>query len=133
MNQAPEGRTHKQVLVLRKDLGMRLGKAVAQGAHASMAALLSRASQEEGELRIPLDADIGPWLLGLFTKICVQVPDEEALLDIYDKALKANVPCALIRDSGLTEFHGIPTLTAVAIGPALNSRIDALTGHLKLF
>ena len=33
--------THKQVIVLRKDLNMRKGKMVAQGAHASMAAILS--------------------------------------------------------------------------------------------
>ena len=32
---------HKQVIVIRKDLNMRKGKMVAQGAHASMAAILN--------------------------------------------------------------------------------------------
>ena len=41
---------HKQVIVLRKDLNMRKGKMVAQGAHASMAALLGTA-RREGEAR----------------------------------------------------------------------------------
>lgn len=32
----------KQVIVMRKDLGMRKGKMIAQGAHAAMKALLDR-------------------------------------------------------------------------------------------
>jgi PTH2 family peptidyl-tRNA hydrolase len=34
---------HKQVIILRKDLNMRKGKMVAQGAHASMRAILNGA------------------------------------------------------------------------------------------
>ena len=44
----------------------------------------------------------------------------------------AGLPCSLIRDAGLTEFAGVPTLTAVAVGPAELSKVDAITSHLKL-
>lgn len=126
--------THKQVIALRKDLGMGKGKLVAQGAHASLAAVLSRADRStEGELRVPLDQDIGPWLEGRFTKICVGVPDEDALLALYTRALALGLPCALIKDSGFTQFNGVPTHTAVAVGPAPLDAVDHITGDLKLF
>ncbi|MFC1681606.1 peptidyl-tRNA hydrolase [Pseudomonadota bacterium] len=39
----------------------------------------------------------------------------------------------LIRDSGRTEFGGVPTLTACAIGPDDSDKIDAVTKDLKLY
>jgi peptidyl-tRNA hydrolase, PTH2 family len=123
---------NKQVIVLRKDLNMRKGKMVAQGSHASMAAILNRAVEIGGSLCIPLDADIGPWLSGRFTKICVSVSSEAELRAVYEKARAAGLPCALIEDSGFTEFHGVPTLTAAAIGPGDVARVDDITGGLPL-
>lgn len=123
---------NKQVIVLRKDLNMRKGKMVAQGSHASLAAILHRGVEIGGSLCIPLDSDIGPWLQGRFTKICVSVSSEAELQAIYDKAEEAGLPCAIIRDSGFTEFHGVPTLTAAAIGPGPVERVDAITGGLPL-
>lgn len=126
-------RTHKQVIVLRKDLNMRKGKMVAQGAHASMAAILGRGERLlDNSIRIPLDEDIGPWLEGRFTKICVSTPDEASLLDIYARAKAAGLPCSLIQDSGLTEFHGVLTYTAVAVGPGIAEAVDRITGGLPL-
>lgn len=130
--QHSEERTHKQVIVIRKDLNMRKGKMVAQGSHASMRAALCRGQVVGNELRIPLDADLGPWLLGRFTKVCVHVPDEAALFDVFNRAKEAGIPCALIQDSGLTEFNGIPTYTSVAVGPALKEAVDRITGELPL-
>lgn len=130
-----DSRTHKQILVLRKDLNMRKGKMIAQGAHASMAAILSRATRnsEPRSLSISLeDPDIGPWLEGRFAKIAVGADSEAELVELHERAAAAGLPCALIRDAGLTEFGGVPTLTACAIGPAENSRIDPITSHLKL-
>ena len=71
--------TYKQVIVIRKDLNMRKGKMVAQGAHASMAAILKLARRQGSDLIIPLDARIEPWLTGRFTKICVSVNSEAEL------------------------------------------------------
>jgi PTH2 family peptidyl-tRNA hydrolase len=128
-----DSRSHKQAVVLRKDLNMRKGKMIAQGCHASMSAVLSRCSRSEAGWLIPgNDPDVAPWLEGKFAKIALGVDSEAELVALYDKALSMGLPCSIIRDAGLTEFKNIPTLTAVAIGPAEKSRIDELTSHLKL-
>ena len=72
------------------------------------------------------------WINGLFTKVCVGVDSEEELLAIYEKAKEEDIPCALIQDAGLTEFDGVPTYTAVAVGPDDVTEVDLVTGHLKL-
>ena len=113
---------YKQVIVLRKDLNMRKGKMVAQGAHASMAATLEN-------LEHP---DVKAWLNGRFAKIVVSVDSEEELFAIHEKAKNAGLVCSLIRDSGFTEFNGVPTYTAVAVGPSLAEKVDEITGQLKL-
>lgn len=38
----------------------------------------------------------------------------------------------LVKQYGFTEFHSVPTYTALAIGPAESEKIDEITGHLKL-
>jgi PTH2 family peptidyl-tRNA hydrolase len=123
---------YKQVIVIRKDLNMRKGKMVAQGAHASMAAILNLARREGSDLVIPLDARIEPWLTGRFTKICVSVNSEAELLAIHAKAAASGLVTALILDAGLTEFGGVPTHTAVAVGPDAAATVDLITGTLPL-
>jgi len=125
----------KQVIILRKDLNMRKGKMVAQGAHASMAALLNRGETKgysDDRYEIGMDEPMKEWLRGNFAKICVSVDSEEALLFIHGAAKKAGITCSLIKDAGLTEFDGVPTYTAVAIGPGYAEDIDKITGLLKL-
>jgi PTH2 family peptidyl-tRNA hydrolase len=123
---------HKQVIVLRKDLNMRKGKMVAQGAHASMRAILNGARREGDALIIPLDARNEPWLCGRFKKICVSVNSESELLALHQRALDTGLITALIRDAGLTEFGGVPTYTALAIGPDEDVKVDELTKDLPL-
>jgi peptidyl-tRNA hydrolase, PTH2 family len=124
--------TFKQVIVIRKDLNMRKGKMVAQGAHASMAAILNLARREANDLIIPLDARIEPWLTGKFTKICVSVNSEAELLAIHEKASANGLVTSLILDAGLTEFGGVPTHTAVAVGPDTAAKVDLITAQLPL-
>jgi len=123
---------HKQVIVLRKDLNMRKGKMVAQGAHASMAAILNLGHREGPNLIVPLDERNEPWLTGRFKKICVSVNSEAELLAVHENAKTAGLITALIQDAGLTEFGGVPTYTAVAVGPDRTDRVDAITGRLPL-
>jgi PTH2 family peptidyl-tRNA hydrolase len=123
---------HKQVIVVRKDLGMRKGKMIAQGAHASMGAILGLAKREGDSLVIPLDPRVEPWLCGRFKKIAVSVNSEAELLALHAKAKNAGIVCSLIQDAGLTEFGGVPTYTAVGIGPDDGERIDGITGELPL-
>lgn len=126
----------KQVIVIRKDLNMRKGKIASQVAHASMKVFLECsnivADNSNLELRIPLNDDMITWLSGSFTKIVVSVDSEEELKDVYSKSLENCIPCSIIKDNGATEFGGIPTYTAVAIGPAESEKIDKITGTLKL-
>ena len=124
----------KQVIVIRKDLNMRKGKIVAQGSHASMKVIFDMMTQHpEGKsLFLAPDSPEKDWIEGIFTKICVSVDSEKELMDIYDSAVKSGLNTAIITDSGLTEFGGVPTKTAVAIGPNWDSEIDVITGHLKL-
>ena len=124
----------KQVIIIRKDLNMRKGKIAAQASHASWAPLLNRGHIHQGTnvLSIPLDDDMLDWFKVRFTKICCYVESEQALIDIYETARAKGLPCALIRDAGLTEFGGVPTYTAVGIGPASSDKIDPITGRLPL-
>lgn len=130
---------YKQIIVLRKDLNMRKGKMVAQGAHASLGVLLKGGvfggqvtDQDGGSLTLNLTPGMRAWLEGRFTKICVSVGSEAELIAIHDKALASGLPAVLIKDAGLTEFGGVPTFTAVAIGPDHKDKIDPVTGHLPL-
>lgn len=123
----------KQVIVVRTDLNMRKGKIGAQVAHASMQALLNYANWDsENSIKISMPEPMVDWLKGSFTKIVVSVKSEDELIEIYFKAKEKNIPCSLIVDAGLTEFHGVPTKTAVAIGPDISKTINEITGHLSL-
>jgi len=73
------------------------------------------------------------WLTTSYRKICLQVDSEKELLEIYEKAVEAGLEAHLITDSGLTEFHGVPTNTCIAIGPDYDERIDLITASLKLY
>lgn len=127
----------KQVIVMRHDLNMRLGKKIAQGAHASGAWMShfiqnvcsSFPSLGQGKLLSP-EQEV--WIYGSFKKICVRVDSEQELLDIYNKAKEKGLEAHLICDSGLTEFHGVPTNTCCAIGPNYDAAVDEITKHLKL-
>jgi PTH2 family peptidyl-tRNA hydrolase len=122
----------KQVIVMRHDLGMRRGKQIAQGAHASMSFLCHRL-QQHGSLRLEDLTDVQrAWLSGSFAKVCCRVNSEEELLAVYARAEEAGLEIHLITDSGKTEFHGQPTCTCLAIGPDDAEKIDAVTGHLQL-
>jgi len=118
---------------------MRKGKMVAQGAHASLGSLLNffnKKEEESGKIEYNVQFDKGSildsWLNGIFTKICVSVDSEEELDKIKEQCDVLGIPCALITDCGLTEFHGVPTKTCLGIGPWYTEDIDKITGKLPL-
>jgi PTH2 family peptidyl-tRNA hydrolase len=131
----------KQVIVVRKDLNMRKGKLAAQVAHASMAVVLDALEKETINLPddrelwgmiLNVDDPLAWWIKGAFTKVVVGCNSENELLAIYAKAKDKGLYCSLIKDIGKTEFHGEPTYTSVAIGPAEVSKINEITGSLSL-
>lgn len=118
----------KQVIVMRTDLGMRKGKMIAQGAHASMEFLRHTIKYGNSHLRSVEEE----WLQGDHAKICVGVSSYEEMMDIFRKADAAGLSVDVVEDLGKTEFHGKPTRTCVAIGPDYEEKINPITGHLKL-
>ena len=126
----------KQVILIRKDLKMRRGKEIAQGSHAAMEFLV-------GRLRAGLDRDVTIgvtlsdverfWIAHGMAKVCLQVDSEQELLARHEQARLHGLSSYLIRDSGRTEFGGVPTYTACAIGPDEDGRIDPVTGDLSLY
>lgn len=125
----------KQVIIMRTEFpdgkggttGVRKGKMIAQACHASMKFMTDRLRLE----KIRFSREEQDWFNGSFAKICVQVKTEEDLLDIYNKARTAGLEVHLITDSGRTEFK-VPTRTCLAVGPDRASKIDPITGSLKL-
>lgn len=129
--------THKQALILRKDLNMRKGKMVAQGAHACLGAVLLGAiktpdDEDGGTITLKAGPDMWNWLNGRFTKICLGAKDLDELLAIKNAADEAGLRTCLIQDAGFTEFNGVPTYTALSVGPAKVEDMDLITGHLPL-
>lgn len=144
----------KQVIVMRKTFVVdgkkitpRKGKYIAQGAHASMKAILDAAEKLKGihakneqigeydtiVLSMFRGTAMHDWICGIFTKVCCVVETEEELVALYNKAKENGLPCSLITDAGLTEFGGVPTITCCAIGPAWDTEVDEITGKLELF
>lgn len=129
----------KQVIVMRKDLKMRRGKEIAQGAHASMTFIVKRLefkgkAGQAYEYYEPLFSKAEYlWMENSFKKVTLQVNSEQELIDINTKAQQAGLLSYIITDAGLTEFNGVPTMTCLAIGPDDSEKIDAITGELELY
>ena len=114
---------YKQAILLRKDLNLSKGKAVAQGAHASIGAFIKADRDQESCSQ--------DWLQEGMKKVVLEVADEKELIEYFQAAKDLGLPASLITDAGHTEIPA-GTKTAVGIGPARNEDIDKVTGELKL-
>lgn len=139
----------KQVIVMRKSFVIdgkkvtpRKGKYIAQGAHASMKAILDHMDKftlidyphfRNYQMKLYKNTALRDWLEGSFTKVCCVVETEEEIVALYQKAKEKGLLCSIIEDSGRTEFNGVPTITCCAIGPAWSDEVDEITGGLELF
>ncbi len=136
----------KMMIVMRRDLKMRKGKIAAQAGHACTEALLTALKKEdrlndlvltdEGMVlnteRKPLTT-LTDWFDFGCAKICVYVDSEEELLNIASVAKEKGIIAAVITDAGMTEFHGEPTKTCLALEPLPSDIADELTGDLPLY
>ena len=73
------------------------------------------------------------WFDAGIAKVCVYVDSEEELLAIAMQGRERGFAVALIRDAGMTEFHGESTYTCLAFEPLYPEQIDPITGELPLF
>lgn len=137
----------KQVIVVRRDLNMRKGKIAAQVAHAAQAFLLGRIEKKEvwtpgsdnnwslNSLIHALSNEQFIWLTdpeSAMAKVVVGIDSERELRELVDLARAAKITVHEIIDAGRTEFNGVATFTVAAFGPHEVSKLDKLTGHLKL-
>lgn len=113
---------YKQVIVIRRDLWMRRGKEIAQGAHASLTCVLDKADPEH----------VAAWLDTGSKKIVCKVKSEAELLQLAERAKEAGLPYYVVRDHGKTEVIA-GTVTAFAVGPAPEQEVDKITGELELY
>lgn len=118
---------------------LRTGKYVTQAGHAyQLAEWEARriAAEVLRNVAVAYDSRAAAWQewhTSSIAKVCVYVKTEEELLSLWAKVQASGLPCALIQDAGLTEFGGEKTYTAIGIGPAYDSELKPLTGHLPLF
>ncbi len=110
----------KQVILVRTDIRMSTGKKIAQACHASVGAVFNAD-----------DKIVDYWNETGAKKIALKVVGENAIKDLHSAAKKMRLPCFLVADAGLTELEP-GTITALAIGPADDSKIDKITGNIKL-
>lgn len=143
---AKESTNVQQVLIFRRDLKKcRTGKLCAQAGHAAMMFIAEQLHSPDSDRNVNifkgdrtqkviyLTPEQREWFSGKFTKISLVVDGEQELLDLHGKALEMGLTAHIVRDAGLTEFHGVETVTCLAIGPHEKSRIDPLTSKLSLF
>jgi PTH2 family peptidyl-tRNA hydrolase len=110
----------KQVIVIRKDLDMSLGKSIAQSCHACLGSYektseaIKKAWKGEGE-----------------KKVVLEVNSKKEILQLHEKAKELKLSCFLVKDAGLTELEP-GTVTALGIGPDKEEIINKVTGSVKL-
>ena len=136
----------KMMIVMRRDLKMRKGKIAAQAGHACIDAVLTALQKENRMNDLEMTAEgmalkntekqntpLSDWFQYGCAKVCVYVDSEEALLDIATRAQEKGIIASVITDAGMTEFHGVPTKTCLALEPLIAEVADELTGHLPLY
>lgn len=113
----------KQVIVVRRDLGMGTGKIAAQVAHASLIAARKAEEKKPGWF--------SEWFEGGQAKVVVKVQSLEQLIEVKKHADSLKLPVSLIYDSGRTQLDP-GTATCIGIGPAPEDMVDRVTNKLKL-
>jgi len=110
----------KQVIAVRKDLKMPLGKCSTQVAHASVESVLNSSRD-----------NVEAWRSEGAKKVVVKVDSEKELLELQRKAKSLKLVASLITDAAKT-FFKVPTKTCLGIGPDDDEKIDQVTGNLKM-
>jgi len=113
----------KQVIVVRKDLGMGTGKIAAQVGHACvLGAEHVRKSRREW---------FDEWEFSGQEKVVLKVSNLSELEDIKKQAISIGLPWSEVTDAGHTQIEP-GTVTCISLGPAPEETIDKITRDLKL-
>lgn len=103
---------------------MQKGKVAAQCGHAAVAAYV------KGIKLAP--KMVKRWMTFGGTKITLRLDSEQELLSLEKKAKQLNVLTSVVRDAGQTQVAP-GSRTVIAIGPAPQTVLNEITGHLKLY
>jgi peptidyl-tRNA hydrolase, PTH2 family len=114
---------YKLAIVMRKDLGMDKGKAVAQGAHAAVGCAIAQYSTNIYKYT--------DWYAEGQRKIVLKVDTLDELLNLVAEAEKEKIIVTLVKDAGRTQVEP-GTITCIGIGPDKTEEIDKIIGNLKL-
>jgi peptidyl-tRNA hydrolase, PTH2 family len=123
INQTPIKLNYKQVIVIRKDLRMGVGKISSQAAHAAVLGVEKTKNSHRNW--------VNSWLNEGQAKVVVKVNTLTELGKIREEAEKLMLPVAVVHDMGLTQIQP-GTMTCIGIGPAPSEIIDRVTKSLKL-
>ncbi|MBD3314033.1 peptidyl-tRNA hydrolase [Candidatus Woesearchaeota archaeon] len=116
---------YKQVILVREDLHLPKGKMSAQVAHASVGAVMK---SEEDKKKDIIDA----WKKEGMKKVVLRADDLKVLKEFRKRAEEAGLSAVLISDAGHTVIKR-GTVTCLGIGPDEESKIDEITGELKVY
>lgn len=111
---------YKQMIIIRTDLEMSVGKKCTQACHASI-----------GSYEKTPQAILKAWKGEGQKKVLLEVNSKKELVDLYKKSKELELPCFLVKDAGLTELEP-GTATAMGIGPDKEEKINKVTGSVKL-
>lgn len=117
------GMEFKQVIVVRADLKMSVGKLSSQVGHAAVSAAEECRKKENDWYK--------SWLDEGQRKVVLKAESLDELLGLKAELDKVDIPNVLITDKGLTELPP-DTVTALGIGPAPEQVVDKITGRLLL-
>lgn len=113
----------KQVIVVRRDLGMGTGKIAAQVGHACvLGAEHVRKSKREW---------FDEWFEYGQEKVVLKVSGLSELEDVKKRTIALGLPWSEVMDAGHTQIEP-GTVTCISIGPAPEEMIDRVTKDLKL-
>lgn len=107
------------------------GKIAAQASHATLACYkhLTRAAQRKPDS--PEARLLRRWERRGQKKIAVQTKSEDEMMELMGVARSLGVTAEVIADAGRTQIDA-GSLTVLGVGPAPESLVNQVTGHLKL-
>lgn len=112
------------VLVVNDELKMGKGKVAAQCAHAAVG-MIDQLTQSNQQTLLKKWESMGQ------PKICLRAQSSVHLVALSRNARSLGLPCFIVQDAGRTQVAA-GSRTVMAIGPAPKSKIDVVTGGLKL-
>lgn len=111
------------VIAVRMDLKMSKGKTAAQVAHAAVNCAFASKKKDPSAF--------DKWSSSGQRKVVVKATDQKQLFEIRMMADAQGLVNSVVTDAGRTEIPA-GTVTCIGIGPAKESDLDRVTGHLTM-